>query len=61
MSDYRIGRPGLDPRQRQRAFSSSLYGQTDSEALSASYAMGSEVLSPRVKFGQGVTLTTNPI
>jgi hypothetical protein len=42
-------------------FASSLYVKTSSEAHPASYPMGTGVLSPGVKLGQGVTLTTYPI
>jgi hypothetical protein len=41
-------------------FSSSPCVQTDSGAHPASYPMGTVVLSPGVKRGRGVTLTTHP-
>jgi hypothetical protein len=41
-------------------FSSSLCVQTGSEAHPASCPMGTGVLSPGVKRGRGVTLTTHP-
>jgi hypothetical protein len=40
-------------------FSSSLYVQTSSEAHPAFYPVGTEVLSPGVKRGRGVTLITH--
>jgi hypothetical protein len=51
----------FDPRQRQEDFSSNFYVQTGSEAHPASYPMGAWVLSPGVKRGQVVTLTTHSI
>jgi hypothetical protein len=50
----------FDHRQRQTNFSCSLCVQTDSGAHPASCTMGTGVLSPGLKGGQGVTLTTRP-
>jgi hypothetical protein len=52
---------GLDPRQGQKDFSSSLYVQTGSGAHPASCTMGNGVLSPGVQRDRGVTLTTHHI
>jgi hypothetical protein len=63
VSDY-----GLDDRAivvrfpvGAKDFSSSLCVQTGSGAHPASYTMGTGGLSPGVKRGRGVTLTTQPI
>jgi hypothetical protein len=46
--------------QRRRDFSSSVCVQTGSGAHPASCSMGTGVLSPGLKRGRGVTLTTHP-
>jgi hypothetical protein len=54
-----IGRR-FDPRQKRKDFSSSLCVQTFSGAHPASCTMDTGVLSPGVKRGRGVTLTSHP-
>jgi hypothetical protein len=51
----RTGRPGFDPRQRQRIF---LQASASRPALGPTQPPG--VLSPGVKRGRGMTLTTHP-
>jgi hypothetical protein len=53
--------PGVRFPAETKDFSSSLCVQTNSEAHSASYPMGTGSPFPGAKFGRGVTLTTNPI
>jgi hypothetical protein len=53
------GQTGLDSRKRQRIFFSSLCVQTSSGAHPASCPEGTGVLSPGLKRGRGVTLTTH--
>jgi hypothetical protein len=55
------GRTMFDPRQMLENFSCSLCVQTGSGAQPASCLIGTWGLSPGVKRGQGVTLTTHPI
>jgi hypothetical protein len=56
---WTTGRSGFDSRQRRKDFSSSLCVQTGSGAHPASCTMGTGVLSPGLKRGRGVTLTTH--
>jgi hypothetical protein len=51
---------GFDPSRGKGFFSSSLCVQTSCEAHPASYPTGKGVLSPGVKRGRDVTLTTHP-
>jgi hypothetical protein len=51
---------GVRSPAEERDFSSILCVQTSSEAHSASYPMGTGVLSEELKHGRGVTLTTHP-
>jgi hypothetical protein len=62
VSDYGLDARAIEVRSpaEARDFSSNLCVQTDSEAHRASYPMGTGVLSPGVKRGRGVTLTTHP-
>jgi hypothetical protein len=50
----------FDPWHRRKDFPSILCVQTGSGAHPASYSVGTGILSPRVKCGRGVTLTTHP-
>jgi hypothetical protein len=59
-TDWTTGRPKFDPWQRREDISSSFYVQTGSEAHPASFPMGIGVLSPGIKHGRVVTLTTHP-
>jgi hypothetical protein len=47
--------------EEAKDFSSSLHVETSSEAHPASYPMGNGGVSPGVKRGRGVTMTTHPI
>jgi hypothetical protein len=62
VSDYGMDDRAIGVRSPAGAkdFSSSLCVQTGSGAHPASYPMGTGVLSPGVKRGRGVTLTTHP-
>jgi hypothetical protein len=62
VSDYGLDDRVIEVRSPTEAenFSSRLCVQTGSEAYPASCPMGTVVLSPRVKRGRGVTLTTHP-
>jgi hypothetical protein len=62
VSDYGLDDRAIEVRYPTGAedFSSSLCVQTSSGAHPASYPMGTGVLSPGVKCGRGVTLTTHP-
>jgi hypothetical protein len=59
VSDYGLDDRGSIPEKAEN-FSSSPGVQTGSEAYPASYPMGTEGLSPGIKRGRGVTLTTHP-
>jgi hypothetical protein len=61
-SDYGLDDRAIEVRSPTGAedFSSSPCVQTGSRAHPASYPMGTGVLSPWVKRGRGVTLTTHP-
>jgi hypothetical protein len=59
MSDYGLDDRGSIP-ERGGGFSSSLCVQTGSRAHPAPCPMGTGDLSPGVKRGRGVTLTTHP-
>jgi hypothetical protein len=61
MSGWTTGPSRFDPRQRRKDFTSSLCVPTVSGAHPASCTMDSGVLSPGLKCGRGVTLTTHPI
>jgi hypothetical protein len=56
----RAGRSGDRGSTGAEDFSSSPYVQTGSGAHPASYPMGTGALSPGIKRGRGVTLTTHP-
>jgi hypothetical protein len=58
VSDYRLDDRVLIP-SKGKDFSSRICVQTSYEAHSASYLMGTGVLSLRVKCGQGKKLTTH--
>jgi hypothetical protein len=62
VSDYGLNDRVIEVRSPTGAedFLSSPCVQTGSEAHPASYPMGTGVLSPGVKRGRGVTLTTHP-
>jgi hypothetical protein len=57
---WTTGRSGFVPWQRRKDFSTSLCVQTGSRAYPASCIMRTGVLSPGVKRGRAVTLTTYP-
>jgi hypothetical protein len=60
--EYELDDRAIDSRQRQGIFFSSLYVQTGSGAHLASCPMGTMgVLSPGVKRGRDVRLTTHPM
>jgi hypothetical protein len=61
VSYYQLDDRGSIPGREKKDFSSSVCVQTGSAAHSASHAMGTGVLSPGVKHGWGLTLTTDPI
>jgi hypothetical protein len=63
VSDYGLDDRAIGVRSPAGAedFSSSLCVQTGSEAHPASCTMGTGVLSPGLKRGRGVMLTTHPI
>jgi hypothetical protein len=54
------GRSRFDPRQRRKDLSSNLCAPAGSGAHPASCPIGTRVLSPGLKRGRGVTLTTHP-
>jgi hypothetical protein len=62
VSDYGLDDRAIEVRSPAEAkdFSSNLCVQTGSGAHPASCPMGTAVLSPGVKHGRGVTLTTHP-
>jgi hypothetical protein len=62
VSDYGLDDRAIEVRSPTGAenFSSSLCVQTGSGAHPASYQMGTGVISPGIKRGRGVTLTTHP-
>jgi hypothetical protein len=55
--DWTTGRPGFDPRQRQKDFFCSLFIQISYNAHPASCPKGTGDLSAGLKRGRGVTLT----
>jgi hypothetical protein len=55
------GRPGFDPRQRKRIFSLPSASRPALGPTLPSYTTVTEVLSPGVKRGRGVMLTTHPL
>jgi hypothetical protein len=57
---WTTGRSRFDPRQRRKNLSSRLCVQTGSATHPTSCTMGTGVLSPGLKRGRGVTLTTHP-
>jgi hypothetical protein len=59
-TDWTTGRSRFDSRQRRKDFSSSLCVQTGSGAHPVFCTLVSRVLSPGLKRGRGVTLTTHP-